>query len=266
MRVDRIGLRTWLLAVLAGWALLVWLLALAGMGGRIAPVAPDPARMQRLPALPPPPPERIGPLGQYAEIGARPLFSENRRPQPFVIAGAGEGEAGGASFDFVLSSVLLTPSVRLAILQPSAGGEPVRVREGEAPKGAESWRLVSLEPRAAVFVGPEGERRLELRLFDGRGGQAPAPQPPVVTETVERPGPQGPAEVDPGTGGAAKPEPAPTPAPATAAAPTITPEQQMEAIRRRIEARRAQLRAEALRQQQQTPPPVPAPKPDAQNR
>lgn len=265
MRVDRIGLRTWLLAVLAGWALLVWLLALAGMGGRIAPVVPDPARMQRLPALPPPMPERIGPLGQYAEIGARPLFSENRRPQPFVLAGAGEGEASGASFDFVLTSVLLSPGLRMAILQPSAGGEPTRVREGEAPRGAESWRLVSLEPRAAVFVGPEGERRLVLRVFDGRGGQVPAPtpQPAMVTEPVERPGPQGPAEVEPSTGGAAKPESAP----ATAAAPTMTPEQQMEAIRRRIEARRAQLRAEAQRQQSSQPPsPVPAPKPDAQNR
>ena len=33
---------TWLLAGLCGWALLLWLGALLGMGGRIAPVEPQP--------------------------------------------------------------------------------------------------------------------------------------------------------------------------------------------------------------------------------
>ena len=50
VRVDSAGPRTWLLATLAGWALLAWLLALLGMGGRIAPLADDPALLQPLAA------------------------------------------------------------------------------------------------------------------------------------------------------------------------------------------------------------------------
>ena len=62
MRLDSVGPRTWLLATLAGWALLAWLLALLGMGGRVSSLADDPALMQSLPQPQPSPPARLGPL------------------------------------------------------------------------------------------------------------------------------------------------------------------------------------------------------------
>src|SRR3546814_3288531 len=68
----------------------------------------------------------------------------------------------------------------MAILQPREGGDSVRVRVGTAPEAAPGWRLVSLEPRRAVFDGPEGERKLELRVFDGEGGI-----PPTATRSEE---------------------------------------------------------------------------------
>ena len=83
MRVEGIAPRTWLLGTLAGWALLVWLLALLGMGNRVQHLPEDPSLVPRLPQLATAPPERLGPLSQYSEISARPLFSEDRRPQPF---------------------------------------------------------------------------------------------------------------------------------------------------------------------------------------
>ena len=43
MRIDAFGPRTWLLATLAGWALLVWILALFGMGGQVRPLPDDPS-------------------------------------------------------------------------------------------------------------------------------------------------------------------------------------------------------------------------------
>ena len=58
MRTDAIGPRTWLLAALAGWAILAWLLALFGMGGNIRPLPADPALVQALPQLRPPATER----------------------------------------------------------------------------------------------------------------------------------------------------------------------------------------------------------------
>ena len=249
MRVDNAGPRTWLLAMLAGWALLVWGLALFGMGGQIDRLRDDASLARQLPTPRPPPPERVGPLAQYGETGARPLFTEDRRPQPFSLQPEGEGTQV-PSFEFVLTSVLQTPTLQMAIVQPSAGGESIRMKLGEAPEEAQGWRLVELHPRSAVFQGPEGPKSLELRTFDGTGGEAPtamAAQPPAGTTAPARTIPKTPPATT------AKPATTPTPAaPAPTGTAAMTPEAQMEAIRKRIEARRAQLRAQA---QQQQPPP-----------
>ena len=139
MRTDAIGPRTWLLAACAGWAILAWLLALFGMGGSIRPLPADPSLVQALPQLRPPAAERLGPMAQYAEINARPLFSERRQPEPFFISGE-EGGEQSQSFDFVLSSVLITPGLKMAILQTTESGESVRVKLGEAPESAPGWQ------------------------------------------------------------------------------------------------------------------------------
>lgn len=254
MRVDSAAPRTWLLATLAGWALLLWLLALLGMGSRIATLE-DATTLQPVVQVRPAPPERIGTLAQYSETASRPLFSEDRRPQPFSLQPEGE-VAQASGFDFVLTSVLLAPGLQMAIVQPSAGGESVRMKLGEAPDDAQGWRLVELHPRSAVFEGPEGQKSLDLRTFDGTGGQAPT--------TVARPQPQDAAGQSATTAVSPASMPSPKPTVATPTPPTqpkpvattptgaapMTPEAQMDAIRKRIEARRAQLRAEAQQQQQ----------------
>ena len=257
MRFDSAGPRTWLLATTAAWALLALLLALLGMGGHIAILAEDSALLKALPVLPKAPPERLGALTQYSEIANRPLFADDRRPHPFSLQPQGEEQA--KAFDYVLTSVIITPTFKMAIIQPPDNrSAPLRIKLGEADDSLPNWTLQSIEERSAVFVGPEGERRLDLRVFNGVGGEAPtaATRPdarpagqtvptPQVSEP-EVPGQQGPAVIA-----------APTPAPPAPAPATTTPNQpmteqaQMEAIRKRIEARRAQLRQEALLQQQQ---------------
>ena len=257
MRTDARGPRTWLLAVIAGWALLVWVLALFGMGGQIRPLPDDPGLVGALPQLAPAAPERLGPLAQYSEIAARPLFSPDRQPQPFFISGQ-EGEAQAQAFDFVLSSVLITPSLRLAIVQPAQGGEGIRLKVGEAPPATPGWRVVDIQPRSVVFNGPEGERTLELRVFDGSGGQMPT----ASTATAAPPAMDPAQAADPGMPGGgitprttqvqpAQPGAVPVPgASAQMAQPAQSTEEQMDAIRKRIEARRAQLRAQG-----ESPPP-----------
>lgn len=263
MRFDSASPRTWLLAATAAWAVISLLLALFGMGGRISTLPDDAALMRALPVLPKAAPERLGPLAQYGEIVRRPLFADDRRPHPFSLQPQGEGEA--KTFDYVLTSVMITPSFKMAIIQaPDGSRPPLRIRLGEADESLPNWRLQSLDARSAVFLGPEGERRLELRVFNGVGGEAPTavartdarPQgqpvvPPAapVQPPIEVPGPQGPP--------VAAPEgPAVAPAPPNRAEPSqpMTEQAQMEAIRKRIEARRAQLRQEAMQQQQQKPP------------
>lgn len=263
MRIDSFGPRSWLLAALAGWALLVWALALFGLGGQIRPLPDDPSLVSALPKLPQQVPERLGPLAQYSEIAARPLLSQSRKPQAFFISGQ-EGGEQPQTFDFVLTSVLITPQLQMAILQPAQGGEGVRLKVGDAPESAQGWRVSEIHPRSVVIEGPEGPRTLELRVFDGLSGQPPSATPasPGSGAPIQPPGP-GTAAPPPGSPVMSTPSrPMPvSPAsnagqvppqgsePAAVEAP-MTTEQQMEAIRKRIEARRAQ-----LRQQGQAPPP-----------
>ena len=261
MRIDSFGPRSWLLAALAGWALLVWALALFGLGGQIRPLPDDPSLVSALPKLPQQAPERLGPLAQYSEIAARPLLSQSRKPQPFFISGQ-EGGEQPQTFDFVLTSVLITPQLQMAILQPTGGGEGVRLKIGDSPESAQGWRVAEIHPRSVVIEGPEGPRTLELRVFDGLSGQPPSATPASSGSgaPIQPPGPgtvppSGPAVMATPT----QPTPVPgntgpVPPPGGENAPQVeapmTTEQQMEAIRKRIEARRAQ-----LRQQGQAPPP-----------
>jgi len=279
MRIDATNARTWLVAAIGGWALLFAVLALAGLGSRIgtleddgsvaAPVGPAP---QDLPAA--------QPLSAFGEVAARPLFTNDRRPQPFFIDPQDEGEGAGNGFDYVLTSVLRTPDFALAILQPSGGGDSVRLKIGEAPPEASNWLLDSVDTRSVVFNTPEGPRTLELRVFDGNGGQPPTPMAPTpdgAAQAQARPQP----DADPAARAAQQAaEAAANAANASTAAPAAgdgqvrgpttrqTPvsgegsgsaiaetapatgpsEAQVEAIRRRIEERRAR-----LRQQQQQP-------------
>jgi general secretion pathway protein N len=276
VRAENAGARTWLLGALALWALVMWALGLFGLGGRIERLPEDPSLLQALPQPPRATAERLGPLPQYAAIGDRPLFSNDRRPQPFFINPEGEGEK--ETFDFVLTSVLLTPGLEMAIVRSAERGEPLRLKIGEAPEGAAAWTLASIAPRSVVFNGPEGERTLELRVFDGTGGEPPtavtaAPQPGAGARQPAAPRPQQPQPQP-------QPQPGQRPAPGNASIPVTTssspnpvsvpvptapqqsgdqqpsvraPEDQVEAIRQRIEARRAQLRREA----EQQPPPAP---------
>ena len=182
MRADDAGARTWLLAAVAGWGLLAWLLAVFGMGNRIAPLPDDAGLVKPIPALPASSTNRLGTLGQYAEIGARPLFAEDRRPKPFSLQGDDGTET--REFDYLLTSVLITPNLHLAILQSPDGSKSVRVKLGEAPESHPAWRLGALTARSAVFDGPSGQRKVELRVFDGAGGQPPTAvaregEPPV---------------------------------------------------------------------------------------
>ncbi len=264
MRLDAVGARTWLLAAVAGWAVLAWLLAVFGMGGRIAPLADDPALIKPIPALSANAGSRLGPITQYAEIGARPLFAEDRRPKPFSLQGDAQGTDTSQAFDYVLTGVLITPRLQLATLQSPDGSKSERVKLGQAPESHPAWRLSVLNARSAVFDGPGDQRTIELRVFDGVGGQAPTAVDRALPVPVGTAQPSTPPQTVDGT--ATKPTPTltPTPTPSSPASPTPTPgvtpepaaaapvneQAQMEAIRQRIQARRAQ-----LRQQSQSPQP-----------
>lgn len=219
-----------LLAALAAWALGLLALALLGLGANFGP-QPDDA------ALAPPVPQvvlsevgaRLGPLSNYDELGRRPLLNADRRPSM-------SGEAGDAEqpMDLELTGVLMAGGFQAAMLQSRDGQRSERVRVGDPVPGT-SWRLLSLAPRSAEFESPQGRHTLELRLYDGRADGATSAAP---------------ADVNAAPPVAAGPAAAPANPPPGANASTNEPaeaEDQVQAIRRRIEARRAQLREEAAR-------------------
>jgi len=153
------------------------------------------------------------------------LFTQDRRPRSFMATGPeGDNVAMSQSLDFILTGVLISPQVQLAVLQPSGGGDAQRVRVGSSPEGGAGWRLIEVQPRRAIFEGAGGQSALDLRTFGEAGG-------PNAT-AVARPQPT------PAVANAVPPPPRPQ-----AADEPQDQEARIEAIRKRIEARRAQMRA-----------------------
>lgn len=229
-----------LLAAVALWALGLLALAFAGLGGQVGPHPANPALTPALPQV-----ElatvgsRLGPPSDYLELGNRPLLSADRRPAP-VSASAGEG-AGDAPLDVALTSVMIAGDFKLAIVQGKDDPRSLRVRLGDVIEGT-AWRLVELEPRRAVFEGPQGRSELALRVYGGEV-QTPGlvPAAPQAAAAPVPPGRQPVVDADTTVVVQEDPEPVQEP----------TQEQQVEAIRRRIEARRAQMRAENARREGQ---------------
>jgi general secretion pathway protein N len=219
MRTEAWSGPTWLLAAVAGWAMLVWLLAAMGMGSRVGPYRGSDAQSTELPAVPVASPATLQGLEHYSLIAERPVFSTDRLPRAFRLARDAQSAATG---DVRLTGVVISPGLQMATLQTPAGASLRLVLDGPEVAG---WRLVSLQPRAVVVEGASGKRRLELQTYGERSGQAgPAPAEagaslPAGTATGDRAADATPRALEPA---------ATTPA-------------QIEALRQRIEARQRQL-------------------------
>ncbi|MEZ5456508.1 MAG: hypothetical protein R3F04_10450 [Lysobacteraceae bacterium] len=228
----------WLSASLiaaAAWSALFALAGLTGLGSRYQPLGDDASLAPPVPVLDlQRATSQLDPVSAYAEIAERPLFNPDRRPMP-VEQGAQDSapvEAEAATFDVVLTSVLLRDDLGIAVVLHSSSGTSQSVKLGEELRGdLAGWKLVELAPRKAVFEGASGRKEASLRVFDGTGGQAPT--------AIEAP----PAAEQPAPVAGAQPG-AP---PAAGAAAADSPEARAELIRKRIEERRRQMREEAER-------------------
>lgn len=222
------------LGTLAGWAALVALVVYAGLGARFTLHPDDAGLASPVPAVDLERAEtRLAPIEEYAVVGQRPLFNADRQPLPDDAEtgeeGEGEEQTAAQPLDVTLTSVILTGEVSIALLVDNKTKESQSVRVGASLEGEQSgWKLAQLEPRRAVFEGPTGRHEVELRVFDGSGGQSPTPL----------------AE-------AAQSRPADEQQPTEAKAEEMTPETRAEMIRARIEERRRQMREEAERANQE---------------
>lgn len=170
--------------------------------------------------------------GDYAIVLDRPIFNEDRKPTPISdTAATGKTEEATAKpLNATLTSIILTPDVKLAIVKNNDTGESEVIRMGRPLKGEQNgWTLVEVSPRGATFEGQGlGRQALELAVNEASSGVQMVP----------------PGAVNPG-----KPVPAPVSAANGKPGPETDASSQAHAeeIRRRIEERRRQLREEAER-------------------
>jgi hypothetical protein len=148
------------------WAAGIWLLVCTCLAGIIvlelsAPLAPQvtaaPPASQLPDLAPPPEPFDPPPRQMFAEIAARPLFSDSRRP--FVPESEPEVKAQDESVAIELVGTLLTEQGRAALLQPQ-GQNAQWVLAGEQVAG---WQVVTIERDQVSLRLDEEAKTLELR-------------------------------------------------------------------------------------------------------
>ncbi|MFA5683153.1 MAG: hypothetical protein WCZ65_10625 [Lysobacteraceae bacterium] len=242
----KLRLPTVLLGAFCVWSLLVLIVVETGLGRRygLHPVDPE------LIAVPPSlsltrARSTLGELSLYAGVAERPLFNEDRRPTPPPPEQAVVAEPTAPPpmpLDVLLTSVIVHGDTRIAQITDRKSGASQAIKPGESLLGDQSaWRLVELMPRSAVFEGPGGQATVDLRVFDGQGGEPPTPPPTQPVSAAQVPPAAPPAD---GAAAAEAGEPAASNA-APAAQPT--PEERAQMIRQRIQERRRQMREEAAR-------------------
>ena len=246
---------SWLLVAVAGWALACVVVAMSGFGGRYTLLPDNPSLVPSLPASPTTASRStMGPLDAYAEAFNHPLFFPDRKPAAAHVPG--QSAASAQPLDVVLTSVIMTPTLQMAIVQDPKSKASLRVREGQPLGGAYAgWKLSGLSPRSATFDSDsQGQTTLDLRVFDGKGGEEPTRNgltPQVVASGAlgvppgRRPMPMPPAPMQKD----AQPDAADADAANTANNVAAQAAQQAEEIRRRIELRRQQAQSQ-LRSQQ----------------
>lgn len=180
---------------------------------------------------------------EFAATQARPLFNEDRKPTPDEPSEESAPQPPSAPLNISLTGVVLTPDVRVAMVQDKVKNTSIALKEGMPMPGDQGgWTLTKINPRSAIFRELSGEE-IEVEL----------------TTAVASPKPNAPAHGQHPANAAAAAA-APTAPHAASNPPTIPlapppmagggPNQQ-EALQHRIEERRKQMREEAERMKQQ---------------
>ena len=180
---------------------------------------------------------------EFAATQERPLFNEDRKPTPDEPADdtSAAPQPPSAPLNVALTGVVLTPQVRVAMVQDKSKNASVALKEGMPMPGDQGgWTLTKINPRSAIFRELSGDE-IEVELTTA-----------VANPKANAPGRAGTPNAAPGT--PQMPRAAATNAPGTAPA-----NPQSEALQRRIEERRKQMRdeAERMKQQQQQQPAQP---------
>lgn len=115
----------------------------------------------------------LPPETEFAEIVARPLFHEDRRPEERDGEQSDEGEQVAEEQSptepppVTLTGVIITPEARIAMLRNTESKEYVTLKEGEPLEG---WTLEQVQQRRIVFNTGSQQEIVELDVYTGPAG------------------------------------------------------------------------------------------------
>jgi general secretion pathway protein N len=187
---------------------------------------------------------RLGNWDNFAEVNTRPLFNEDRKPTPPMPSDGGGDQKSAKQLDLVLSGVIITPDIRMAMLKEKGKEKAMTVKEGgNLPGDWDAWSLAELKPRKAVFKNSAGDSET-VELIPVATSQKSTPPPPsrevAPAQSAQKPAAQ------PGQPSHQPPAPG-HPAPQTPAQPGT---QAATDLQQRIDARRQQIREQQQPQAQ----------------
>jgi general secretion pathway protein N len=144
------------------------LIALAGFAVMVAAFIPSPLRVLTYfegvpePEIEAPPPLKMAtlpPKDSFAEITARPIFNQNRKPDPardVPMSGESVAEEASDISQFKVVGIVTDRELQLALVQ-TPGGTTARVRAGDTIEG---WRIEKVD--VSGVTASDGTRSARL--------------------------------------------------------------------------------------------------------
>ncbi len=148
-------------------------------------------------------------LEEYAVIGERPVFNEDRRPAPVLAEDLGPQEDlpldAVEAPDVELAGIVITPTLRMATLRSKDREHSLVAFEGKPLEGDfGSWQVSRIDERMITLASAEGEEmQLELQVHDAvikeppkskRGGDEPPAEPGAEAAEADPEGVSDPSE------------------------------------------------------------------------
>lgn len=112
---------------------------------------------------------KLPPAAAFAAIEQHPLFNDDRQPTPADAEDDVAGEAPPANpLNVTLTGVIVTPSVRIALIRDNARNLSVALKVGMPLEGDQAnWTLTEIKPRSAVFRSAADEdSEIELKTAE----------------------------------------------------------------------------------------------------
>lgn len=174
---------------------------------------------------------KLPPESEFAATQERPLFNADRQPTPETADEPDTPPPPKVPLNVALTGVILTPDLHVAMVHDKSRNVDIALKEGMPLEGDQGgWTLTHVNPRSAVFRESGGDE-VEVELSTAVAGPKPNAVPGANVAHGRTP---------PGTPVAGRPT-----------APEVAANPQAQALQKRIEERREQMRAEAERLREQ---------------